>query len=86
MQGIYNYIPEYNPVSKDTLMLLFVFAICATSNVISPVKFIIIIIIIIIIICERNSTSTEFNGPMFILLFCFSSYPCHTDFLCCAAF
>jgi len=81
MQGIYNYIPEYNPVSKDTLMQLFVFAICVTSNVISPVK-----CIIIIIICERNSTSTEFNGPMFILLFCFSLYPCHTDFLCCASF
>jgi len=34
MQGIYNYIPENNPVSKDTLVQLFVFAICATGNVI----------------------------------------------------
>jgi len=50
MQGIYNYIPENNPVSKDILMQLFAFAICAKGKVISTVKCIIKIIIIIIII------------------------------------
>jgi len=69
MQSIYNHIPEKNPVSRVQSVALFVFTICATCNVISPVKG-----YYYFYYFRKNSTSTELNGPMFTFLFCLSLY------------
>ena len=71
MQGIYNYKPETNRVSRAyTVAAVFIF--CATCNVISSDKFVlyfyIIIIIIIIIVVESWCYKVVFTALYYLLV------------------
>jgi len=63
MQGIYKYIPETNHVSRVQCCICSVFTICATCNVISPMKYVLYFYI---------STSRSMCAVLDMAVFCSS--------------